>query len=132
MEKGRFGFGTRAYAPTAFAFAVCGEALPCLLILGFVLAAERSQWAAKYVMQALFLCIAGNLVRIVPSALARVFSHTPILGAVFTVLSCTVSVTVFLATLTLAIIGTVNALRRNPHGVPLLNRLTNRLFTDPR
>lgn len=52
MKKGKFGVTYAFYAAFAFLAAIFGQPLLCLLVLGFVLAADRDEWAVRQIIQA--------------------------------------------------------------------------------
>ncbi len=128
MQKGKFGICLWFYAVLGFIFAIINQTLPCLLLLGFVIAAEQNEWATKQVMQALFLCLTRSLVTLIPAAIHSVAGTYLVFGGLLSALFYVFSVLVFFAVLVFSIIGIINAVRGSDVGVPLLSKLANRAF----
>ncbi len=128
MQKGKFGICLWFYAVVGFIFAIMNQTSLCLLLLGFVIAAEQNQWATKQVMQALFLCLTRALVTLIPAAIHSVTSAFPVFGGLLSALFYVFNVLVFFGVLVFAIIGIVNAVRGSESGVPLFSKLANRAF----
>ena len=63
MRKGKLGISLAFYAVLAFVFAFLQQTTLCLLLLGFVLVAERDEWASRQVIQATFLSLVATIVR---------------------------------------------------------------------
>lgn len=128
MQKGKFGICLWFYAVVGFVFAVLNQALPCLLLLGFVIAAEQNEWASKQIMQALFLCLARQIITFIPSAINSVAGTYLVFGGLLSALFYVFNVLVFFAVLAFSIIGVINAIRGSDAGVPLFSKLANRAF----
>lgn len=128
MKKGKFGLCFWVYAVTGFVLAVMEQLLPCLLLTGFVLAAERDEKAVRPVLEALFLCLITMIVKIVPSALISVLTGSSLLVGIVSAMYYIFNVAVFISAATLAGIGIINALRGSNAGTPLLSKLANRAF----
>ena len=128
MQKGKFGICLWFYAVLGFVFAIINQTIPCLLLLGFVIAAEQNEWAARQAMQALFLCLTRALVTLIPAAIHSVAGAYPVFGGLLSALFYVFSVLVFFAVLVFSIIGIVNAVRGSNAGVPLLSKLAARAF----
>ena len=62
MRKGKLGISLGFYAVLSFVLAFMGQTTLCFLLLGFVLVAERDEWASRQVMQAAFLSLVSSLV----------------------------------------------------------------------
>ena len=86
MQKGKFGICLWFYAVLGFIFAIINQTLPCLLLLGFVIAAEQNEWATKQVMQALFLCLTRSLVTLIPAAIHSVAGTYLVFGGLLSAL----------------------------------------------
>ena len=65
MRKGKFNIVLPFYAIVGFVLAMLGQVLLCGLLLGFVLVAERDEWASRQCMQAFFLSLVMSIANLV-------------------------------------------------------------------
>lgn len=82
MRKGKFGICLWFYAALAFVLAFLQQSMLCILLLGFVIVAERDEWTSRQVMQATFLCLLGSFI----SGVLNIFSvlkAIPFAGTLF-------------------------------------------------
>jgi len=128
MQKGKYGFYLWVYAVLGYVLAFLDQLVPCLLLLGFVIAAEKNEWAIKQAMQALFLCLFSELITLGPSAIRTAFAETYLLGDAISAMCYIFNVLLFFIVLAAAVIGIVNAVKGNDNGIPLLAKLANRAF----
>ena len=82
MRKGKFGICLWFYAALAFVLAFLQQSMLCILLLGFVIVAERDEWTSRQVMQATFLGLLGSFI----SGVLNIFSvlkAIPFAGTLF-------------------------------------------------
>lgn len=127
MRKGKFGICLWFYAALAFVLAFLQQSLLCILLLGFVIVAERDEWTSRQVMQATFLCLLGSLI----SGVLNIFSvlkSVPFAGTLFSGVFSFVSGIVSLLILIFCIIALTRVVREKEADIPLLNALADRIF----
>lgn len=127
MNKGKFGIVLPFYGILAFVLAFLGQTLLCGLLLGFVIAAEKDEWASKQVMQAFFLTLFSSVVSGVLSIL-NVFNAIPFVGTVFNTIFGIINGIVSLVILVFAIIGIVNVCKGKDASVPVFSGLASKVY----
>lgn len=127
MRKDNFGICLSFYAVLGFVFALLGQTVPALLLLGFVIVVEKDQWLTMQVMQAFFLSIFSGIV----STIIGVFSvlyKIPILGVVFSWVFGAITAVVSLIIIIAAIIGIVKTAKGEDADIPLANGFAKKAF----
>lgn len=127
MRKGKFGICLWFYAALAFVLAFLQQNLLCVLLLGFVILAERDEWASRQVMQATFLCLLGSLISGV-LGIFNVLKSIPFAGTLFSGVFSFISGIVSLLILIFCIIALTRVVKEKDANIPLLNTLTDRIF----
>lgn len=127
MQKGKYGIQLSFYAVLGLILAFLGQTLLCGLLLGFVILAEKDQWAARQTMQAFFVSLFMALVREVLSIL-NIFQDIPFVGAAFTTIFNIIEGVISLLVLIFLIIGLVRVVKGQDAGIPLMSKLANRAY----
>ena len=128
MEKGKFGIVLAFYAVLAFVLAFLGQTLLCGLLLFFVIAAEKSEWASKQVMQAFFLLLLSSVISSVLGFGSSLFGSIPILGSIIATIIRVVKGIISLAFLAFEILGIVNVCKGKDANIPVFSDLAGRAF----
>lgn len=127
MRKGKLGISLGFYAVLSFVLAFMGQTTLCFLLLGFVLVAERDEWASRQVMQAAFLSLVSSLVNDILS-IFDILNQIPIiyvfLSDAFALIRWAVSVVI----LVFIIIALVKVCKGKDAGLPGLSTLAERAF----
>lgn len=127
MRKGNYGICFCFYAVLAFVLAFLGQTLICALLLGFVIVAEKDEWAVRQVMQAFFLALCSSVVSGVLGIFGFLQNIPFVGGAVGTVFSF-ISGIVSLLILIFAIIALVRVVKEQDAALPGLSHLAERAF----
>ena len=127
MQKGKFGICLPFYAILGLVLAFLGQTLLCALLMGFVIVAEKDQWASRQTMQAFFVALFMSLVHEVLNIL-NVFRDIPLVGGVFTTVFNVIEGIISLLVLIFIIIGLTRVVKGRDAGIPLLSKLANRAY----
>ena len=122
MRKGKFNIVLPFYAIVAFVLAILGQVLLC-----FVIAAERDEWAVRQCMQAFFLSIVSGIAGVVQSIMG-VFNVVPVLNWLTSGITSFVVGVIYLVVLIFAIIGLVHVCKGQDARVPWLTTLAGKAY----
>lgn len=126
MQKGKFGICYWFYAVTAFVLAFLGQTLLAGLLLGFVIVAERDDWAVKQTMQAFLLSLVTGVIGNVFGIFN--FGIIPVIGGVINTIIGVIKGIVALLVLVCVIIGIIRTARGQDAKIPLMSALADRAF----
>ncbi|MFZ2539071.1 MAG: hypothetical protein WAX04_09230, partial [Oscillospiraceae bacterium] len=127
MKKGNYGIFLTFYALLAFVLAFLGQTLLCGLLLGFVILAEKDEWASKQVMQAFFLTLFTSILS-QALAMLNIFSGIPFVGAIFATFTGIITGLISFVILIFVIIAMVKVAKGKDAGIPVFSKLANRAF----
>ena len=127
MNKGKYGVCLWFYAALAFVLAFLGQTLLCMVLLGFVLVAEKDEWTSRQAMQATFLSLVVSLLRSV-LGLFDVLQIIPVFGALIGRVFGYIGDLVSIVVLVFVILALVRVVRGRDADLPLLSTLTDRVF----
>ena len=127
MRKGKFNIVLSFYAVVAFVLAILGQVLLCGLLLGFVIAAERDEWAVRQCMQAFFLSIVSGIAGVIQSVMS-VFNIVPVLNWLTSGITSFVVGVIYLVVLIFAIIGLVHVCKGQDARIPWLTTLAGKAY----
>lgn len=127
MQKGKYGICLPFYAALGLVLAFLEQTVLCALLLGFVIVAEKDQWAGRQTMQAFFVSLFMSLVRVVLNIL-NVFDDIPFIGRISTIIFSAIEGVISLLVLIFLIIGLIHVLKGKDAGIPLLSKLANRAY----
>lgn len=127
MRKGKYNIVLPFYAIVAFVLAILGQMLLCGLLLGFVIVAERDEWAVRQCMQAFFLSIVSGIAGVVQSVMG-IFNVVPLLNWLTSGITSFVVGVIYLVVLIFAIIGLVHVCKGQDARVPWLTTLAGKAY----
>ncbi len=127
MRKDNFGICLSFYAVLGFVFALLGQTVPALLLLGFVIVVEKDQWLTMQVMQAFFLSIFSGIASTIIGVLS-VLNRIPLLGVVFSVIFGIISSVISLVVIIVAIIGIVKTSKEQDADIPVASGFAKKAF----
>ena len=128
MQKGKYGICLWFYAVLGFILAFLGQTLLCMLLLGFVIVAEKNDWLTKQVMQALFLSLFSGIANLIFNSIHSFWNSTFYFSTTVGVLTGVLSALVGLLVLIFVIIGIIISVKGSPAGIPIFSKLANRAF----
>lgn len=127
MKKGRFGIVLSCYAILAFLCAVLKLPLLCALILGFVLFAEKEEWAGRQTLQAFFLSVTVVFfTETVPWLVSLV--SLPYVSRFFSIAAAVLSVLVYIAAIVFSILGILRVMKDKEANLPLFADIAYRVY----
>ena len=118
MRKGVFGLTYAFYAALAFILALLGRTILCVLLLGFIIASEKDEWAVRQVIQAVFLSAIASIVSVVLNLL-NIFAWVPLLGTAISAIISFVTGLISLIVLILVIVALTRVIKEQEANVPL-------------
>ncbi len=127
MTKGKYGIYLSFYAVLGLVLAFLGQTLLSALLFGFVLVAEKDQWAVRQTMQAFFVSLFVSIVNEVLSII-NIFADIPILGAVISGIFGFIQGIISLIVLVFIIIALTRVVKGKDAGIPLLSKLANKAY----
>lgn len=138
MRKGKFGIAYNFYGVLAFIFALLGYVEASVILLGFLILAEKDEWAVRQSIQGLGLAIINRtflrgvyqpavLLRYMGgdyyySMMGRMHNY---MGSIFYGLLGVVYFVILVLFLVFTIMGIVKTAKGKEAGIPLLDRLAN-------
>lgn len=134
MKKGKLGISLTTYAVIAFVLAIFGQMLIAAILLGFVLYAERDEWAGRQCMQAFFLTFASGVIGIITvaifffTALGSGISYSYYYGGAAIVIAMIIPVALWILVLVFEIRGLVRVVKGQEADVPLLSGWAYRAY----
>ncbi|MCM1184687.1 MAG: hypothetical protein NC337_15055 [Roseburia sp.] len=127
MRKDNFGICLSFYAVLGFVFALLGQTVAALLLLGFVIVVEKDQWLTMQVMQAFFLSIFSGIVTTI-IGIFSVLYKIPLLGVVFSGIFGVISAIISLIVIVFAIIGISKTAKGEDANIPLAGGFAKKAF----
>ncbi len=127
MQKGKLGICLPFYAVLGLVLAFLGQTLLCGILLGFVILAERDEWASRQTMQAFFLALFVSLVSKILDVL-NVTQNIPLVNTVLNVVFGIVEWAIGIVVLIFIIIGLTRVVKGKDAGIPVMSKLANRAF----
>ena len=127
MRKGKFNIVLPFYAIVGFVLAMLGQVLLCGLLLGFVLVAERDEWASRQCMQAFFLSLVMSIANLVQNILS-IFTSIPVAGWLFSGVISFIVGAISIVVLIFAIIGLVRVCKGEDARLPWLSALAGKAY----
>jgi uncharacterized membrane protein len=124
LTKGKYGLCPGAAAVIAFIFAILNMPIPAVLMVGYAVLAEQSEWLTRQCLQALFLVLTGSFLKMVVGAVFGTlagmigewsYELANFLYGASSVLSGLVSILV----LVFAVIGILKTAKGNEASLPL-------------
>lgn len=128
MRKGKLGVVVCLYPILGFVCVILNQPLLCALIFGFVLVAERDEWAGRQTLQALGLSAIAVVLR---ELLVYSVNLFPVYIDFFHFLSTafgTLSALVYLATIITSIVAITRVMKDQEASLPGLDRLAYRAY----
>lgn len=122
MKKGKFGIVLSFYVILAFICVILKLPILCALILGFVILAEKDEWAGRQVLQALLLSVVVTFFSEVVVWGASLIS-LPFLTGFLTIVATGVSVLVYAAAIVLSILAILRAMKDEEANLPLFSNI---------
>lgn len=127
MQKGNYGICLSFYAVLGLVLAFLGQTTLCALLLGFVILAEKDEWASRQVMQSFFLVLFTSTISRVLN-LINIFGSIPVVGALFGTIFNVIESLISIAVLVFIIIALTRVVKGNDAGIPVLSKLAGRAF----
>lgn len=128
MRKGKLGVVVCLYPILGFVFVILNQPLLCALIFGFVLVAERDEWAGRQTLQALGLSAIAVVLR---ELLVYSVNLFPVYIDFFHFLSTafgTLSALVYLAAIITSMVAITRVMKDQEASLPGLDRLAYRAY----
>ena len=128
MRKGKLGVVVCLYPILGFVCVILNQPLLCALIFGFVLAAERDEWAGRQTLQALGLSAIAVVLR---ELLVYSVNLFPVYIDFFHFLSTafgTLSALVYLAAIITSMVAITRVMKDQEASLPGLDRLAYRAY----
>lgn len=122
MKKGKLGILLSFYGILGFILVILKLPLLCAILLGFVLFAEKDEWAVRQVLQAFMLSLIvvlfGDVVPWVAALLPL-----PFISGFFTVAASVLSAVVYAAAIVFSIVAILKVMKDQEADLPLLSIL---------
>ena len=127
MKKGRFGIVLSFYVILAFICVILKLPILCALLLGFVVLAEKDEWAGRQVLQALLLSIVVTFFNDVVTWGVS-FISLPFLSGVPAMAASVISILVYVAAIVLSILAILRVMKDEEADLPLFADLAYRAY----
>lgn len=131
MEKGKFGISIPVIGVIAFIFGVLRQPQSVLLVVGFALLAEKSEWLNRQVMQSLLLTITYYLAILVSDwilgGISRSFAFIEYYNASIAIgkVNSFVGGVLYVALVVFSVFAIVKVLKGKDAGLPCLSKLVD-------